>query len=107
MSARKADTASSAANVAIPTRQTHLTLLRDAVWVRKDGIEFRSDKAFPLWTEMTVTLESPRDSGTATCNGVVVGCSGNRHIGYVVTMVFTGLSPQSLERLNHFVQPPV
>jgi hypothetical protein len=49
---------------------------------------------------MTVTLQSPRDTGRVHCTGVVVACNGNRHDGYSVSMVFTGLSKQSQARLN-------
>ena len=105
MSARKADPRSSANDITIHSRQTRLSLLGEDVWVRRDGIEFRSNTEFPTFTEMTVTLETPQN-GTIHCNGVVVGCSGNRHIGYVVTMVFAGMSRQDQERLGGFVRSP-
>ena len=34
------------------------------------------------------------------CSGVVIACSGNKHTGYHVSMVFTGLSKQAQTRLN-------
>ena len=34
------------------------------------------------------------------CSGVVIACSGNKHTGYHVSMVFTGLSKQAQARLN-------
>jgi len=49
---------------------------------------------------MTVGLQSPRDENCARCNGVVVACSGNKHTGYYISMVFTGLTKQSQARLN-------
>ncbi len=49
---------------------------------------------------MTVTLQSTRDSGKVHCTGVVVACTGSRHDGYSVSMVFTSLSKQSQARLN-------
>ena len=68
--------------------------------IRSNGIEFRSAAPFAPWTEMTVTLVSPRDHGKVHCNGVVVECRGDRHAGYNVSLLFTGLSRQSQERLN-------
>ena len=87
-------------HVTVEARQTRLSLSPDAVVVRRNGIEFRSPAPFAPWTEMTVTLVSPRDNGKVRCNGVVVECRGNRHAGYAVSMLFTGLSQQSQERLN-------
>lgn len=49
---------------------------------------------------MTVTLQSTRDTGRVHCTGVVVACSGDRHSGYTVSMLFTSLSKQSQARLN-------
>ena len=52
---------------------------------------------------MTVTLQSPHDGATINCTGVVVGCSGSKHMGYHVSMVFTGMSKQAEARLNTIV----
>ena len=49
---------------------------------------------------MTIALESPRGEGRVHCNGVVIGCSGNKHAGYHVSMVFTSLSRQAEARLS-------
>lgn len=49
---------------------------------------------------MTVALQSPRGEGRVNCNGVVIACSGNRHTGYHVSMVFTNLSKQAQARLS-------
>jgi len=86
--------------VTVEARQTRLSLSPDAVVVRPNGIEFRSAAPFAPWTEMTVTLVSPRDNGKVHCNGVVVECRGNRHAGFTVSMLFTSMSRQSQERLN-------
>ena len=100
MSARKLETNNASAQaVTLETRQTQLTLSREAVAISKSGVEFRSAEPFPLWTEMTVTLECPPE-GRVNCSGVVVACNGNRHSGYCVAMLFTGLSKQSEARLN-------
>ena len=64
------------------------------------GLSFVRIRPSPPWTEMTVTLQSTRDSGRVNCTGVVVACNGNRHDGYAVSMVFTSLSKQSQARLE-------
>ncbi len=52
---------------------------------------------------MTMTLQSQRDGGKVHCNGVVISCTGSKHVGYHVSMVFTGLSKQAEARLNAMV----
>lgn len=47
---------------------------------------------------MTLTLKTP-DNDRITCSGVVVSCTGNKHVGYHVSMVFTGLSDEAQEQL--------
>lgn len=100
MSARKADSSSSFSQVTVEARQTRLALEPEAVVIRKNGIEFISPTSFPLWAEMTLTLQSPAEDARVNCAGVVVGCSGNRHSGYHVSMVFTSLSRQAQARLS-------
>jgi len=90
----------------VESRETQLTLPRDAVVFRRNGIEFLSPTALPCWTEMTLTVRSPVDKGRMTCTGVVVSCTGNRHTGYHVSMVFTGLSPQAQSRLSAWASFP-
>jgi hypothetical protein len=97
MSARKIESPSVFTPV---TLQTRLTLSASDVCIRKNGVEFRSATPIAAWTEMTVTLQSNRDAGKVHCNGVIVACNGNRHNGYMVSMVFTGMSKQSQARLN-------
>ena len=100
MSARKLQsTGSLNQNITLEGRQTRLTLPPEAVHIQSNGIEFRSVTPFSLWAEMTLTLECP-DEGKVNCTGVVVSCNGNRHNGYVVSMLFTSLSKQSQARLN-------
>lgn len=48
---------------------------------------------------MTVTLASARD-GKIHCTGVVVNCSGNKHMGYRVSVLFTSLTKQAQAQLN-------
>lgn len=101
MSARKLGSISSLQQpVTIVGRQAHLELSAESVAVHKSGIEFRSPTPFKEWTEMTVTLQSARDGGGLQCSGVVIACSGNKHKGYHVSMVFTSLSKQAQARLN-------
>jgi hypothetical protein len=69
--------------------------------IRKNGIEFKSDNEVGMWTEMTVELQLP-GTKSFTCGGVVVACTGNRHLGYNVSLCFTSLTKQAQERLNDF-----
>ena len=100
MSARKIENTLSLQNVTVEARQTRLTLSPNSVILHKNGIEFRSTTGFSPWTEMTLTLQSPRDDSKVNCNGVVISCTGNKHTGYHVSMVFTGLSKQAQARLS-------
>lgn len=85
---------------------TQLDLPAGAVRVRKNGIEFRSQQAIPVWTEMTVALQTPQEAKKVNFNGVVVACDGNRHAGYAVSMLFTNVSKQALARLNSLAVTP-
>ena len=101
MSARKFGSAGSfQQHLTVEARQSRLTLSPHAVVIHKGGIEFRSETAFPRWVEMTVSLQSPQDGAKVHCTGVVVDCSGSKHLGYHVSMVFTGLSKQAEARLS-------
>ncbi len=93
--------------VTIEARQTRLSLSADAVVIHKGGIEFRSPASFSPWTEMTITLQSPRDGGRVNCSGVVISCSGNKHAGYFVSMIFTSLSKQAQSRLSSMADAAV
>src|SRR5213082_2719611 len=100
MSARKVDVTPSLGRVTVEARQTRLSLSPDAVVIHPNGIEFRSDTPFSNWTEMTLTLQSPWDDGRVNCTGVVISCTGNKHTGYRVSMVFTSLTKQAQARLS-------
>lgn len=100
MSARKFDGSGVFPALNVQVRQTRLSLSPDQVRIHRNGVEFRSLTPIAPWTEMTVSLQSTRDSGKVNCTGVVVACQGNRHDGYAVSMVFTSLSKQSQARLN-------
>jgi len=100
MSARKAESPGSLQQVTVEARQTRLSLTPDSVIIHKSGIEFRSVTGFAPWTEMTLTLQSPRGDGKVNCTGVVISCTGSKHTGYHVSMVFTNLSKQAQARLS-------
>jgi hypothetical protein len=100
MSTSKLDTSGIFQAPKITSSQTRLALAATAIRFRKNGIEFRTDKSIPAWTEMTVDLQSPVDGKKVHCNGVVVDCAGNRHAGYLVSMVFMNMSRQAQERFK-------
>ena len=99
MSARSIRSNGALQQVTVEARQTRLSLSPDSVIIHKDGIEFRSATPFAEWTEMTMTLQSPGDGGKVHCSGVVISCTGNKHAGYHISMVLTGLSKQAQARL--------
>ncbi len=84
----------------LEARQTRLELSIETVAIHKNGIEFRSPTPFKEWSEMTVALQSPGNGGKLQCAGIVVSCAGNKHLGYRVSMLFTGLSEQAQKQLN-------
>src|ERR1041385_3704447 len=100
MSARKLSYGGAVASpVTVTGRQARLSLSHEAVYIHKSGIEFRSPTAFTNWTETTVELRAP-DSGRVHCTGVVIACTGNKHAGYHVSMIFTDMSRQAQTRLH-------
>ena len=103
MSARKIEPGSLQHHVTIEARQTRLVLSPGSVIIHKNGIEFRSATAFSTWTEMTITLQSPADNSRVNCNGVVIACTGSKHAGYHVSMVFTSMTKQAQARLSTMV----
>jgi hypothetical protein len=106
MSARKIESGGSLQQFTLEARQTRLTLSPSSVIIHKNGIEFRSAAPFAAWTEMTLTLQSPAEDGRVHCTGVVISCTGNKHTGYHVSMVFTNLSKQAQARLNTLAYAP-
>lgn len=105
MSARKIDSAGSLhQQVTVETRQTRLSLSHNSILFHRNGIEFRSPTPFSLWTEMTLALQTPGSAGKINCSGVVISCTGSKHTGYHVSMVFTSLSRQAQTRLNTMAQ---
>jgi hypothetical protein len=100
MSARKVGNAELFKPVTVNAQATRLSLSASEIRIRKNGIEFRSNDTIPVWTEMTVELETPGEPKKLHCTGVVVACTGNRHAGFLVSLVFTNLSRQTQARLN-------
>jgi hypothetical protein len=87
-------------SVSVTSRDAKLELSTDSVSVHRNGIEFRSPTPFKEWSEMTVALLSSRNGSRISCHGVIVGCAGNRHTGYHISMVFTGLSSETEKQLG-------
>ena len=107
MSARKIESSTLAQpSVTLRAQTTCLDLPANSVRIRKNGIEFRSDTTIPVWTEMTVALQTAADSRKVNFTGVVVACTGNRHAGYVVSLLFTSLSRQAQARLHSMTVAP-
>jgi hypothetical protein len=92
--------------VTVVARQAKLELSADTVSIHKSGIEFRSPNPFKEWSEMTVSLQSPVDGSKFSANGVIVACTGTKHAGYHVSMLFTELTPQASARLGDLARSP-
>lgn len=104
MSARKVSpTSLLQENVTVQGREARLTLSADSVVILRSGIEFRSPTAFPAWTEMNLALRAS-DNRVVNCSGVVISCSGSKHAGYHISMVFTGMTKQAQARLSELAQ---
>ena len=101
MSSSKLDSSGIFNPVAIDSSQTHLRLPTESICIRKNGIEFHSPSAFPIWTEMTVELQSPNTAKKVKCTGVIVACKGNRHAGFRVSILFINLTSQAELQLEH------
>jgi hypothetical protein len=100
MSTSKLDTSNAFHPVTLVGAQAKLTLPAGTVKIRRNGIEFLTGTAIPQWTEMTVQLRAPGEARSVNCTGVVVACTGNRHSGYLVSMVFINLTRTAQERLH-------
>jgi hypothetical protein len=101
MSAKKISSLGSMENsVSVSGRQSALELCADKVSVHKNGIEFCSPTPFKEWSEMTVSLQSPASGQPVACHGVVVACTGSKHSGYHISMLFTSLTPTAEKQLG-------
>ncbi len=85
--------------VSVSSRDAKLELSTDTVSIHKNGIEFRSPAPVKEWSEMTVAL-SAKDGRRISCHGVIIACAGNKHTGYHISMVFTGLSSETQKQLG-------
>lgn len=90
-------------------KEMEFSLPIHSVQIRKNGISFLSTKSVPVWSELTLDLQSVSQNEEIHCRGTVVDCSGNKHSGYVVSITFTEVSPEAQERLSHLAQalPPL
>jgi hypothetical protein len=87
-------------SVSVSVRDAKLELSTETVSIHKNGIEFRSPRPFTEWSEMTVALVSPQGGARISCHGVIVACAGNKHTGYHISMVFTGLNSEAQKQLG-------
>ena len=100
MSTSKLDTSGVFHPITVHAQTRQLTLSGNQVAVRKNGLEFLSTSPIPVWTELTVDLRSGAAGRPLRGTGVVVDCTGNRHTGYVVSLMFMNLSRHAQERLT-------
>jgi hypothetical protein len=63
--------------------------------VREGGIEFHSEKEVGLYTEMHLQVLGSEASEPIRFNGVVVGCTGNKHQGYQVSLAYTNITKEA------------
>jgi hypothetical protein len=102
MSTSKLDTSGVFEPVKLHSQRIQITLPSQAAKIRKNGIEFLAAAPVPTWTEMSVELSTLPNTPKVHCNGIVVSCSGNRHTGYMVSMIFMNLSRQAQQRLDQW-----
>src|SRR6059036_3776298 len=86
MSARKVESADILQPIILQSEALRLDLPTTALVFRRNGMEFRINDPIPVWTEMTVSLQTPGEARRFNCTGVVVACHGSRHAGYLVSM---------------------
>lgn len=90
---------------ASPTR-TILDLSWDRIQVRSNGIEFHSQRALTVWTEMTLQIESSKRGTPVSCRGIVVGCQARAGGGFTVSMMLFDLSAEAHGRIASLAQGP-
>ncbi len=100
MSSGKLDRSGVFDTSAAQAKESEFILGPGMVRMHKNGIEFKVLKPLPLWKEMTVGIQSQSDHKPTRFTGVVVACDGNRHAGYMVSMVILNMTRQAQERLN-------
>lgn len=104
MSAGKLDRSNAFEPVVVHARQTLLSLSPEKIHVGKNGIEFHSLKPIKEYTEIVLDIESPKNGSRVHCNGVVVSCKGNKHTGYNITVLFTGMAPGTEMQLRQIAE---
>lgn len=104
MKSSKLDTSGVFDSAKATAKEMEFSLPNHSVQIRENGISFLSAKEVPLWSELTLDLQSTSQNEKIHCRGTVVHCSGNKHKGYVVSITFTGVSPDAQERLSHWAQ---
>lgn len=87
--------------------ETRLLLPANRVAFRANGIEFLSSQPVDQWKELTVELLSSIDNQPLRGTGVVVDCTGNRHSGYVISLMFLSIAPESRRRLEQLSRASV
>ena len=107
MSSSKLDHSGVFGPLKVQTGQIQLSLTPNSVRVSKHGIEFKTPKPFPLWKEMTVEMLTPMESKKVHFTGVVVACQGNKHMGYLISMLITNMTRQDQARLGHMAMESV
>jgi hypothetical protein len=107
MSSGKLDTSGVFKVLRDQVSDTNLVLSASQVAIRKNGLEFLSNRPFSIWAEVNIELRLPLQEGTVRGSGVVVDCNGSPQTGYVVALLFVGLSRQAQDRLNQVAQAPI
>lgn len=81
--------------VRVSGKDFQLDLGLESLVARRNGIEFKSDNPLPIWRELNVVLHTDQDSPPHRCNGIVVSCTGDRHLGYSICLLFLNLPPSA------------
>lgn len=63
--------------------------------MQESGIEFQSQNEIGLYTEMHLQIVNPETQHTIKFKGVVIGCSGDKHKGYQVSLIYTNLTQET------------
>jgi len=72
-----------------------VTLTKGTYKVRSSGLEFFSEKELELYTELSLSVEHPETHKVVNFSGIVINCAGNRHEGFLVSLVFTNITQEA------------
>jgi hypothetical protein len=100
MKTTKLDTSGMFEPLTVKSDEIQFTLPPEAVNVRANGVEFLSSQELPVWSELTIELRSPKTHNPIQCNGIVVGASGSKHSGFVISILFVGLEPEAQSQVE-------